>query len=293
MPLSTEKLALARLSLEGLSVGDALGGFFEMGGPVANRVLPACEWHFTDDTNMALSVYAVLRTHGGIDQDALAESFAAHFDRSRGYGRGMRALMARIQKGQHWRDASRSFFGGQGSYGNGGAMRVAPIGAYFAGDVEAVVTHAQASAQITHAHPEGMAGAIAVALAASVAYQSRGISPREFFERIIPHVPGGEVRQGCIDAANLPDDTTPAQAAARLGNGSDMSAQRTVPFAIWCAARFRHDFEAAIWQALSVGGDTDTICAMIGGIVALAAGQDGIPQDWIDRREPLPAWAFA
>lgn len=302
MTTPTEQLALARLSLEGLSVGDALGGFFELSSSsqpshfITNRVPPSGEWRFTDDTNMALSIYAVLRTHGYVDQDALADSFITHYNRSRGYGRGMRALVARIQNGLHWREASRSFYGGQGSYGNGGAMRASLIGAYFADDLSAVVSNAQASAEVTHAHPEGINGAIAVALAASIAYQTRndpGIPPKQFIERVIQHLPDGEVRQGCIDAANLPDSTTISQAAEHLGNGMDMSAQRTVPFAIWCATMYRHDFEEAIWQSVSAGGDTDTTCAIIGGIVSLVAGYDGIPQDWLDKREPLPSWPFS
>jgi ADP-ribosylglycohydrolase len=243
-----------------------------------------------------LSIHAILRTHAQIDQDALAESFIAHYDRRRGYGRGMRALIARMQKGQHWCDISRNFYGGQGSYGNGGAVRVAPIGAYFADDISALVANARASAEITHAHPEGIAGAIAVALAAGIAYQTRddsAMTPHQLIERVIEHIPASEVRQRCVDAVNLPPDATPSQAAERLGSGIDMSAQRTVPFAIWCAAAFRHDFEDAIWQGLSAGGDTDTTCAMIGGIVALVVGQAGIPPAWIKQREALPAWAFA
>ena len=80
-----ERFALARLSLEGLSVGDALGGFFEMSSPtqlshfITERVPPAGIWHFTDDTNMALSIYAVLRMHEHIDQDG-------NFDHTHTYG---------------------------------------------------------------------------------------------------------------------------------------------------------------------------------------------------------------
>lgn len=301
MTSTADRLALAQLSLIGLSVGDALGGFSELSNPtrlpnfIVNRTPPSGEWRFTDDTNMALSVYAVLRIHGHIDQDALAQSFITHYDRSRGYGRGMRALIARIQKGMHWREASRSFYAGQGSYGNGGAMRVAPIGAYFADDLPALIANAQASAEITHAHPEGIIGATAIALATGITYQTRNesdVSPQQIIERVIEHLPDSEVRSGCMQAANLPDDTKLAVAAEQLGNGMDMSAQRTVPFVIWCATRYRHDFEEAIWQALSAGGDTDTICAMIGGIIAPAVGYDEIPPAWIDQREPLPDWAF-
>ena len=76
---------------------------------------------------------------GEIEQDKLASSFVTHYDRLRGYGRGVRALVSRVNKGEDWRDVSKSMFGGTGSYGNGGAMRIAPLGAYYADDLDKVV----------------------------------------------------------------------------------------------------------------------------------------------------------
>ena len=81
-PEHEERLARARVSLEGLSVADACGGFFEGSHPdklpyyVKTRQLPPTPWHFTDDTNMALSIYSILRQYGEINQDTLAISFA-------------------------------------------------------------------------------------------------------------------------------------------------------------------------------------------------------------------------
>jgi ADP-ribosylglycohydrolase len=45
-----------------------------------------------------------------------------------------------------------------------------------------------------------------------------------------------------------------------------------------------------LWAAVSGLGDIDTNCAIVGGIVAMSAGADSIPADWIEAREPLPAW---
>src|SRR5256885_69567 len=70
----------------------------------------------------------------------------------------------------------------EGSKGNGGAMRVAPVGAYFADDLDALHFHARASAQVTHAHVEGQAGALAVALAAAFAWR-RKHAPETLTER--------------------------------------------------------------------------------------------------------------
>ncbi|MEL6309576.1 MAG: ADP-ribosylglycohydrolase family protein [Chloroflexota bacterium] len=296
-----ERLTRARTSLTGLSVGDALGGFFELSSPrnlshfVTNRTPPQGTWRFTDDTNMALSIYAILREHQHINQDALAQSFVKHYDRSRGYGRGMRAMVARIGKGQHWREVSYNFYGGNGSYGNGGAMRVAPIGAYFADDLPACITNARASAEITHAHPEGIAGAITIAIAAALAHQHRttDITSTEFMHAVCEHIPSSEVKTHCERAIAFPIDTPRIELVESLGNGTKMTAQRTVPLALWLSAHYRNNFEEAIWQTLSCGGDTDTIGAMVGGIVAVSAGMAGILVQWLSQREPLPAWAIA
>ena len=88
--------------------------------------------------------------------------------------------------------------------GNGGAMRAAPLGAYFAGDLGALVEQARASAEVTHAHPDGQAGAIAVALAAAWAWQNRarrtGTLRRELLDFVVEHTPNGDTRNGVAKA---------------------------------------------------------------------------------------------
>ncbi|WP_253811168.1 ADP-ribosylglycohydrolase family protein [Nocardia amikacinitolerans] len=132
--------------------------------------MPQESWWWTDDTEMACSVVAVLDRHGRIDQDALAASFAEHHDFDRGYGPSVNRMLRLIrQEGGDWRELATASFGGKGSWGNGAAMRVAPLGAYFADDLDRLIADAAASAEITHAHPEGVAGAITVALGAALA----------------------------------------------------------------------------------------------------------------------------
>jgi ADP-ribosylglycohydrolase len=60
-----------------------------------------------------------------------------------------------------------------------------------------------------------------------------------------------------------------------------------VPFAVWSAAHNLDSFEKALWATVSGLGDLDTTCAMVGSIVALAVGREGIPEPWIEAREPL------
>jgi ADP-ribosylglycohydrolase len=298
-----ECLDLAYQSLVGLSVGDAFGGFFEgasikgMVPTVEKRLVPfAKPWRFTDDTNMALSIYEVLRKCGEIDQDMLAASFAAHFEGGRGYGMGARKLLTRIRDGAPWRESSHNLFSKQGSFGNGGAMRVAPVGAYFAAEVEAAAENAARSAEVTHAHPEGIAGGIAVAVAAAYAWRfgSSGQLParHEFNDQVLSSIPDSEVRHGAAQARDLPAGLPIREVVNRLGNGSRVSAMDTVPFALWCAGEQLNNYEEAIWLTLSGGGDADTTCAMVGGIVVAYTGLDAVPAKWLDHREALPDWPF-
>jgi ADP-ribosylglycohydrolase len=125
----------ARLSLEGLSLGDAFGQrfFFRSSFPDgvrAHGVVPIGPWEYTDDTAMALGIVAVLGRCGRIVQDPLATEFADRYRRepARGYAPGAHDMLQRIGDGAGWRDVAREAFGGQGSMGNGGAMRVAPVG---------------------------------------------------------------------------------------------------------------------------------------------------------------------
>jgi ADP-ribosylglycohydrolase len=268
---------------------------------IAARWLPAPTWSYTDDTQMALSVVEVLHQYGGIDQGQLARSFARRFDPRRGYGPAMYDLLPRLLTGQHWEQAAQDLFNGQGSFGNGGAMRVAPVGAFFADDLDAVVENARRSASVTHTHPEAVAGAIGVAVAAAWAWRLRGADsvPKgrgpdglRFLELVLDSVPESQVRQKLVQACHLTPDVSIWQVVATLGNGSGTSAQDTVPYALWCAAQHLDDFEQALWLTASGCGDVDTNCAIVGGIVASHTTKEGIPAEWLRRREPLPLWPF-
>jgi ADP-ribosylglycohydrolase len=298
-----ERLARARISLEGLSVGDALGDRWYLTRsdvpsfiaiPHTDRILPARPWEFTDDTQMALSIVEVLRKSDRIDQEQLARSFAKHFEPKRGYGPAMYKLLPRLGSGENWQRDSQRLFAGEGSFGNGGSMRVAPLGAYFADDLIAVCENAHRSAEVTHAHPEGIAGAIAVAVASAIAWQNKDqkLTRQIFIDAILPMIPKSEVRQGVTKVQSLSDGISVYEAVANLGNGSGISAQDTVPFCLWCAGTHLDNYEDAIWLTISGSGDVDTNCAIVGGIVASYTGVEGIPAEWIKRREPLPNWAF-
>jgi ADP-ribosylglycohydrolase len=289
------RLGYAYDSLHGLSVGDALGAQYFMPGhryaDLAEGRLPPPVWEWTDDTEMACSVLWMLREAGAVERDRLAEVFADRCEPNRGYGAGAFTILRRIRTGTPWPLAAAEAFGGEGSRGNGAAMRVAPVGAYFPDAPRRAATEAAASAEVTHAHPEGIAGAVAVAVAASLAGAARLAGsppePRAFLDAVTPHVPEGRVRVGLGRARRLLGAPV-AEAAYELGNGSQVTAQDTVPFTVWVAARYLTDYPAAIRACVEAGGDADTTAAIVGGIVASHTGKDGIPAEWLAAREPLP-----
>jgi ADP-ribosylglycohydrolase len=301
-PDHAARMERARLSLEGLSVGDAFGSQFFLPG-----VGPAClpsrrtppvrnPWTYTDDTEMALGIVEVLARRGDIDQYELATVFARRYRRDvfRGYGGMAHVILAEIGRGTPWRNASHAAFDGRGSLGNGASMRVAPLGAYFAEDPEAVVSQADRSAEVTHAHPEGRAGAVAVATAAAWAWVNRAefIGGRvgaggRLLNAALERTPDGETRERLVLALALPAGAGVERAVNLLGNGSRVTAPDTVPFCLWAADHCLGDFPEALWTTVGAGGDIDTTCAIVGGVVALACR--GIPPGWVAAREELDA----
>lgn len=313
-----ERIRRAGLALDGLSVGDSLGetcfqpdsfdAFLE------DRTTTPGPWPWTDDTAMAHAIYEVLDQHGTIEQDILARTFARIWvaEPWRGYGAGAHRLLALINAGADWRGGAESLFGG-GSFGNGSAMRIAPLAAYFAEDgYEIVARQAALSAAVTHTHPEGIAGGIAAAVAGAYAWNHRDRRAEPavksgLFRTVLEHTPPGEVREKIEAASRLqfeipevpdvklldhgartaPFDLSLKPIVRELGNGSRISCQDTVPFCLWVASRYLDNYREAIAATIRASGDIDTNCAIVGGIVALAVGAEGIPTEWRDQREVL------
>ncbi|HEX9999848.1 MAG TPA: ADP-ribosylglycohydrolase family protein, partial [Actinoplanes sp.] len=146
-------------------------------------------------------------------------------------------------------------------------------------------------AEVTHAHAEGIAGGVGVAVAAAAAAAGRLDGQRPgLLATVAARTPAGRVRDALLAGQRI---ERVAEAAAELGTGARAMARDTVPFAVWVADRFLHDYPAAIAACLDAGGDVDTTCAIAGGIVAAYTGPVGIPPAWLRAREPLPAWLAA
>jgi ADP-ribosylglycohydrolase len=276
----------------GTFVGDALGQPVE-GWPhraIYSRfelldVMLAGEGRYTDDTQMMIGILETLAEKGAFDPAVCAIKFQENFDPTRGYGRRIFGVMERIRQGLSWDQV------GTDSFGNGGAMRIAPIGCFYYHDLEAIRTYALLSARITHNHPEGLAGAVAQATAVGLALQHglnhEPIQPETFLDKIAAQV--RDINKGFAEALQaikaMPGGAVlevieAISARYRL----DLRAIESVPPAIGSFV-WTHSFRDAVVLAVNLGGDTDTMGAMAGAIAGAYYGYGQIPKAWLNPLE--------
>ena len=294
----TERIKKGLLSLEGLSIGDSFGQSFFIEQNKArqlidSRILPTKPWFYTDDTVMAISIVETLNKFRCIEQDYLAMMFAQRYieEPNRGYGSNASRTLKEISQGVDWRQASNHAFSGMGSMGNGGAMRAAPIGAYFFDNYEKVIKEAKASCKVTHSHDDAQAGTIAVAIAAAYCVRlSLGLissNEQDLLETVIEFTPASDTRSRIKRATNISYDSHRLDyVISLLGNGSHLCSYDTVPIALWFVAG-NDNFSDALWNAVAALGDRDTICAIVGSLIALRVTEQKLPKAWIESREAL------
>jgi poly(ADP-ribose) glycohydrolase ARH3 len=272
----------------GLAVGDALGAHFEGRSPesIADKYSTAAklvgspplgQWWYTDDTEMMLGVAETLIECGQIDDDVLSRRFSANYSPNRGYGYGARVILEAMQAGDDHKLLATEFFPG-GSFGNGAAMRVAPVGLAFRDDLTVTREQARRSALPTHVHPLGIEGAQLIAVA--VALASREPFARdEFVETLLESASHAEYAGPLRRAATVSD----ARDLALFGNG--VAATDSVVTAIASFLLTPDDYTATVANAIVLGGDVDTIAAMAGAISGARLGASAIPARWLESLE--------
>jgi poly(ADP-ribose) glycohydrolase ARH3 len=278
--------------LFGIFLGDAIGAAFdgrsadEIPFLDSNYIVMNPPKTYTDDTQMALSVFEEMVEKGYIDQKSLQQRFVKHFSPWRQYGGGMLDVIEQWRDGRDIEVAARSLYGGLGSYGDGAAMRVAPISAFFAlNEIDALVEQVHLCSRITHTHPYGIAGAMMQAY--SVLLALNDIPVKEWMARLyaFPMESVYKIKLqmiiNCLDRGS-----SPSESAVEIGNGSD--ALEAVPAALYAAMRNENSFSDTVLYAIAMGGDTDTIGAMAGAIAGARFGIKGIPNEWLQSLENGP-----
>src|SRR5689334_9731508 len=220
----TELMQRFRGCLLGLAVGDALGGKFEAQSadgirgrfPTVSSLMsyPQDELWYTDDTQMAIGVAEALVEHGEVIEESLCRAFVANYVPSRGYGRGARAVLDAMEEGLDYGEVAEQYFPG-GSFGNGAAMRVAPVGLVFRDDRRRLWQQARLSALPTHRHSLGVEGAQLLALAVAHCSAAERFDRDAFFTELLSACESKSYRAKLEAAARVND---PAGLAG-LGNG--------------------------------------------------------------------------
>jgi ADP-ribosylglycohydrolase len=217
----------------GAIAGDVIGSVHEYRGTKSTDFdLFTAGCRFTDDTVLTVAVADCLM-NGREYVDAFHDYFLAYPNAGYGY------------RFFHW--ASSGSRGPYNSWGNGSAMRVAPVGHAF-DSLDDVLAHAARSAEVTHNHPEGVKGAQATAAAV---FMARNGETKSNMKSSLKHMFG-------YDLDRRLDDIRPTHVF-------DESCQGTVPLAV-IAFLESADYEDAVRKAVSLGGDADTLACIAGAV---------------------------
>ncbi len=282
-------------ALVGTAVGDAVGEL-AFRRPTKDGLLADVEIRetlvYTDDTAMAIGLAESLVEVGGLDQHHLGDTFRDNFKREpwRGYASGPPTVFSRVKRlDLTYPEAARTLYGGEGSYGNGAAMRVAPLGLFFH-DAENLYERACLSATVTHAHPIGIDGAAVQARAVALAVRldpHQRLPADDFLTDLLDTAQMEEMRHRLTRVRGLLERDVPSRKAAEeLGQG--VAVHRSLPFAIYCFVRHADSFEDCLFCATLNGGDRDTLGAMACAISGAFLGVEAIPQSWRSRVENRP-----
>jgi poly(ADP-ribose) glycohydrolase ARH3 len=275
--------------LIGAAIGDGLGAWRE-GRRIAEKedieslAARVEELVYTDDTHMTIGVAESLIQSRGFDGAHMAQTFIKNYETEpwRGYGPGPPRVFRMIKSGEPWDSAASKIYRG-GSFGNGAAMRVAPVGLLYSDNPAKLREIAYKSSSITHSHELGKEGAAlqayAVALALALNAPSDEKVDREAFLLKLQNLAQTQLyKEKIANTKELLGEQDRARVVAVLGNG--IEALNSVPTAIYCFLKQPKSYKDSVIYAISLGGDTDTIASMAGAISGAYLGVEAIPQEW-------------
>ncbi len=275
--------------LLGVAIGDGIGRPFEGSDLVDPRLVEEVAeregiLRYTDDTEMTLNLAKSLVEKGGFDPEHAARTFTLNFDPTRGYGSNTFQILQAVREGGDWKRLAQESMGGEGSFGNGAAMRVAPLALVLEG--EEMVQAVRECSRLTHAHPAGIEGAVLQARAIHLALHSEpgNFDPLSFLGELEKSVESQIFQEKLRGLRKLLSEA-PLQSriVQELGNG--VEAFNSVPTALYCFLSHPLDFKGAVLTAVSLGGDADTIGSMTGALSGALLGVGAIPSSWLKKVE--------
>ncbi|KAG8175448.1 hypothetical protein JTE90_001819 [Oedothorax gibbosus] len=309
-------LSKFRGSLIGALVGDCLGAPFEGDEKVSPRHLEKYinnllnkgtrqMFSYTDDTSMTLSVANSLVENGKVDPKDMAQKFVSEYYKkpTRKYGCNVVDVFQALKE-TDFEDVflpAKLQFNGSGSYGNGAAMRIAPIALFGCQETDESLKNAvDQCSKVTHTNPNGYNGAILQCFAVHAALKSDSsidLDPVHFLTQLENRMKNIETKKNAApffeSLKKIKDiylkhqeDISATEIAEYLGN--DVTAHRSVPTAVYSFLRgikpiphfeCSNPFVRTIYFAISVAGDTDTIACMAGSIAGAYYGVEVIPEE--------------
>ncbi len=288
-------------ALLGCAVGDALGAWIEgksradiaqqdklLGYYRPFREYPAGQ--YTDDTQLTVATAHSMARLGRVDGADIANEIAQLWRDKTIIGAGPVAHRAigKILEGVDWREAADP----EDLPFNGAAMRISPLGLWFAGEpIDAMREGVETASLVTHGHPVGIDAALVIAQAVALA-ATTNVVDRAVYLGELERIATTEPLRGCLHHLNewLDLDETAALTAIVVateqkpvdGLGINVMAVPTTLASLYCFLASTEDYPATIERALRVGGDVDTIAAIAGAISGAHNGISAIPRALID-----------
>lgn len=278
--------------LLGSALGDAIGELAFHNTSVdrlSHKLDLVKELIYTDDTAMTIGTAESLLERRCLDPEHLGETFQKNFQREpwRGYASGPPTIFASVaQAGMTYVEAAKSLFGGRGSFGNGAAMRVAPVGLLYQTSPD-LYEKASLSASVTHAHPLGIDGAAVQAKAVALAESldpSEELSSDEFLNSLIDFAKTQQMKSKLYMIQRLiAENVSPMRAAQQIGRS--VTVQESLPFSIYSFLLYAQSFESCLFCSILNGGDRDTLGAMACAISGAYLGVEALPRSWLKKLE--------
>lgn len=239
-----------------------------------------------------------------------SEGMPSHIDSlvdSLSKGKGFKEAIQGVEQALDKQKKENSGKVKEGSCGNGSAMRVAPLGAYLFGNMpdhsgverrkHRIIKSATLQSEVTHCHPEGIAGSIAITMLSYLIsfgafndVKHIWTDSNAYYTLLLDIVPKGHVWDGIKKAAELPLDTPLGKLIEILGNGTHVTCQDTVPLCVFLTIKaltqykVEEMYEKVIIEACQCFGDVDTNCAIIGGMIGIISPP---PDKWIRYCQPM------
>jgi poly(ADP-ribose) glycohydrolase ARH3 len=275
--------------LLGTVVGDAFGNPLE-GAPASSletllrrRAQQPAPWRYTDDGAMTIALAESLREVGTVDPTRLLARFRSHYEPARGFGRGMKLLFAALDRGIPWSDVPFVAWP-EGSRGNGGAVRVGAVALRPWSDFTALRSAAILATRVTHAHDEAIAASLVQVTLLTIILRDPSLiaAPVELLQQtaiLLEHFSSAVFLVDRIRTA-VTEGLSHSEIARAFGTST--LASESVPAAIASFLLSHSSFDGAILHAASLGGDVDSICALVGCLAGALHGVSAIPRPWLD-----------